>query len=826
MYNFFTFTFAKNLSAAAENDSSDYRYMENEKKQNEGARSGMRLLSKGGLAIRYTRFFILAFLLVFSIAFYYTFVYTRAILDADAVQRASDITDLTISRISNVIKPVEQVPYTLASALENDKPDYPMVLDLAREFVLDDTVVFGSAIAFEPYMYSKKLYRYCPYAFETRNAIIGKDLSSPEYDYFTKDWYRIPKMLQKAVWSEPYYDKGGGDTLMCTYSVPFYQWINHNRVFAGVITMDISLHTFQNILKSARVSQTGFSYLMSRQGKLITPIKEKYLNTDIRKLILRKQGRATDSVIDKMLRGERMFVKITDLELVKVPSLIYSAPVPHTNWIFAITFPTMELYGGMYDFFWKLTIIFLVSLFAMTIITILITGKFTRPISRLVEATHRIGQGDFGTVMPIYRSKDEISQLTNAFSQMKEELVHYISNLQEATAAREKMEGELSVAHDIQMGLLPKTFPVRDDWDLAALLDPARAVGGDLYDFYFLDDDHLFIAIGDVSGKGVPASLFMVSARTLFRSRISLREPLNQSVYEINKEICRENPNQMFVTFIAGIVDLKNGSMTYCNAGHNPPFLVRPSGKIEKMKEVHGIPLGIFEHTTYSSATILFSPGDAFLLYTDGVTEALNSAGDFYGEEPMLDIVAQNHDLCPSELIRRLESDVVDFMKGVDQADDITLLILKSKQIPTQDTKATEVKQIRLQNQLGELNRLVATLEQVAEEWEIPPKACMELNLILEELFTNVVFYAFDDGGDHEIVVTFKRIVHGIVEIILEDDGKEFNLLEKDTSDAVNQTIDERKIGGLGIHFVKQLVNEIRYERMDGKNIVHLIRNY
>ena len=234
----------------------------------------------------------------------------------------------------------------------------------------------------------------------------------------------------------------------------------------------------------------------------------------------------------------------------------------------------------------------------------------------------------------------------------------------------------------------------------------------------------------------------------------------------------------------------------------------------------------MYKRQTYSSATILFSPGDAFLLYTDGVTEALNSAGDFYGEEPMLDIVAQNHDLCPAELIRRLESDVIDFMKGVDQADDITLLILKSKQVPAQDTKATEVKQIRLQNQLGELNRLVATLEQVAEDWEIPPKACMELNLILEELFTNVVFYAFDDGRDHEIVVTFKRIAPGTVEIILEDDGKEFNLLEKDTSDAVNQTIDERKIGGLGIHFVKQLVNEIRYERTDGKNIVHLIRNY
>ncbi len=800
--------------------------MENENLSTGNEKPGMRLLGRGSLAIRYTRFFILAFLVVFSIAFYYTFSYTRAILDQDALQRASNITDLTISRISNVIRPVEQVPYTLSGALEAEKPDYSMITDLAKEFVLDDTVVFGSAIAFEPYMFDKNHYRYCQYVFETGHTIVERDLSSAEYDYLNKDWYRIPKIKDEAVWSEPYYDKGGGDTLMCTYSVPFYHWVDHKRVFAGVITMDISLQTFRHILTSARVSQTGYSYLLSRKGKLITPINEQYVNTDIRTLLLRKGDVAHDSIIDKMLLGERMFVKITDLQHVKVPSWIYSAPVPHTTWIFAITFPTRELYAGLYDFFRKLIAIFFFSLLAMMLITILITRKFVRPISRLVEATHRIGQGDFGTSLPVYRSKDEISQLTNAFSLMKDELAHYIRNLQEATSAREKMESELSVAHDIQMGLLPKNFPSRDDWDLAALLDPARAVGGDLYDFYFLDDDHLFIAIGDVSGKGVPASLFMVSARTQFRSRVSLHVPLNQSVYEINKEICRENPNQMFVTFIAGIVDLKNDTLTYCNAGHNPPFLIRPGGKTEKLKDVHGIPLGIFEHATYGSGTILFSPGDALLLYTDGVTEALNKADRFYGDEPMLEIVRRNSDLCPAELIHCLENDLLDFMKGADQADDITLLILKSKKMQGQENTSPDIKQVRLLNKLGELNRMVASLEQVSELWDIPPKITMELNLILEELFTNIVFYAYDDGRDHEIVLTFTRLAQASIQIVLEDDGKEFNILEKNTGDTVNKPIEDRQIGGLGIHFVKQLVNDIRYERRDGKNIVLLIRNY
>jgi sigma-B regulation protein RsbU (phosphoserine phosphatase) len=783
-------------------------------------------LPKGGLAIRYTRFFILAFLIVFSIAFYYTFSYTRAILDEDALQRASNITDLTIARISNVIRPVEQVPSTLSTALEADNPDYTMIADLSKEFVLEDTVVFGSAMAFEPYMHDKKHYRYCPYVFETGDTVIERDLSSAEYDYFKQDWYRIPKLTGHPVWSEPYYDKGGGDTLMCTYSVPFFRNTAHERIFAGVITMDISLKTFMHILKSARVFQTGFSYLMSRKGIMIAHPHTEYINKDIRKIIAGESDKSTDSVINMMLQGKRMFVKMRDLTHVQVPSWLYTAPVPHTNWIFAITFPTRELYSGLYEFFRKLAVIFIISLLAMMLITILITRKLISPISRLVDAARRIGQGDFGTELPAYRSTDEISQLTNAFSHMKGELVHYISNLEEATAAREKIEGELSVAHDIQMGLLPKHFPQRDDWDLAALLDPARAVGGDLYDFYFLDDDHLFIAIGDVSGKGVPASLFMVSARTLFRSRISLSVTLNQSVYEINKEICRENPNQMFVTFIAGILDLKNSCLTYCNAGHNPPFVIKPTGKTEKFGDVHGIPLGIFEYATYSSGTVSFSPGDAFFMYTDGVTEALNSSDDFYGEERMLEIVSRNADLCPSELMHKLESDVIGFMKGVDQADDITLLILRSKQLPGQENKATEMKQIRLMNKLGELNRLVANLEQIAEEWEIPAKVSMELNLILEELFTNIVFYAFDDSRDHEIVLTYTRPSENSIQVQIEDDGKKFNLLEKETSDTVNHPVEDRQIGGLGIHFVKKLVNEIRYERRDGKNIVILIRNY
>ncbi|MCX6250862.1 MAG: SpoIIE family protein phosphatase [Bacteroidetes bacterium] len=634
---------------------------------------------KGGLTLRYSLFFLSAILFIFTIAFFYTFEFTMNILDNDAMQRASNITDLTISRITNVIRPIEQVPHALSSALVSEKPDYNNIMEITKDFVKEDSVVFGSALAFEPYMHDAKHYRYCPYIFETGNKIIQKDLSTAEYDYFSKDWYRIPKMLGTPVWSEPYYDKGGGDTLMCTYSVPFYREIKGKRTFAGVITMDISLKTFKHILTSAKVYQTGFSFLVSHGGKFITYPHEEYINTDILDLIRKSGDPQAFKTIEKMLNGERLFDEISNFEQKQVPAWIYFAPVPLTGWIFALTFPTKELYSGLYSFFKKLALIFILSLVAMIIISVMITRKFTKPISRLVDAAHRIGQGDFNANIPVYRAKDEIAQLTNAFSGMKQDLVHYINNLRETTIEKEKIESELSIAHIIQMGLLPRNFPDREDCELYAILDPARAVGGDLYDFYFLDADHLFIAIGDVSGKGVPASLFMATTRTFFRSKVSIGTPIQQTVAEINMEICKENPNQMFVTLIAGIIDLRSGSMTYCNAGHNPPILIHSSGDTGSLNDIHGIPLGIFDSAEYSSGTIRFETGDLFFLYTDGVTEAVRKDDAFYGEERMIEVIRNNHSLAPADLIKHIEQDVREWMKDVEQADDIAILVVKYK---------------------------------------------------------------------------------------------------------------------------------------------------
>ncbi len=651
---------------------------------------------KGGLTLRYSLFFISAILFIFTTAFFYTLEFTVQILDNDAMQRASNITDLTISRITNAIRPIEQFPLALATTLGSGKPDYNNLLEIAKAFVGKDSAVFGCALAFEPYMCDAKQYRHCRYIYETHNGIVLKDLASPEYDYFSKDWYRIPKMLGKPVWSEPYYDKGGGDTLMCTYSMPFFRKIKGERTFAGVITMDVSLGNFNRIVKSARLFQTGFGFLVSHGGKFITYPRKEYIYKDIHSFFDKNEDPLAFKTIEKMLNGERLFVKINDFGGKKVSGRVYFAPEPLTRWIFALTFPTKELYSGLYIFLKKLALIFSLSLLAMIIISVVITRNFTLPIKRLVDATRLIGQGDFNTNIPVSHARDEIAQLSDAFSRMKEELILYINNLRKTTIAKEKIESELKIAHDIQMGMIPGKFPAfpgRKEFDIYGFIEPAREVGGDFYDFYFTDDEHLCFAIGDVSGKGTPAALFMAITTTIMRAATQIAGlNVSRAVQLMNNYLCRNNESNLFVTMFIGVLDTSTGEVEYVNAGHNYPFIIKNTGAVIELDNTHCIPLGIDMDSDMNRYAVQLDAGDTLFLYTDGISEAFNIENQQYSIKRIGEMLCKNENHAPCEIIRSIVDDVHEFSRGTEQSDDISVLAIQvlRKQISKELTTPAE----------------------------------------------------------------------------------------------------------------------------------------
>ncbi|MEI7726677.1 MAG: SpoIIE family protein phosphatase [Bacteroidota bacterium] len=779
-----------------------------------------------GLAFRYSLFFLIAILLILFFPMVIGYGVSSALLYLNAQNEATNMTEQTVARFENVLQPTELVPQTLAQAMENPDINYSEVLRIARDFVVHDTVVFGTCLAFEPYLNGKGSYWYAPYSCEKNGKVVTRILGSAQYDYFKMDWYRLPKLLNRPVWTEPYFDKGGGDTLMCTYSTPIYRNIKGKRVFTGVLTMDVSLAGFARIVSKINIFKTGYGVLISKQGKIIASPKSSRNDQNIIDIARVGKGIATQRAIREMMSGKTGFTSMDGLEAKRFPCFLSYAPVQKTGWSFGIIFPEEELLDTMYVYLKVMAWMFGVSIIILLLTTIFITRRMTRPIVRLVEATHKIGQGDFNAKLPVRKSQDEVAQLTRAFAAMQDELRTYIHHLEETTTAKEKIESELKVAHNIQMGMLPRGFSTPENWDLFATLDPAKAVGGDLYDFFYLDDDHLCIAIGDVAGKGVPASLFMMVTRTLLRAKAVAGMPINVVMQSINHELCQDNPSEMFVTFFAAIVDLKTGVMEFCNAGHNYPYIVGLGEDIRQLKVRNGLPLGVFETADYTCGTFCFKPSEILVLTTDGITDALNTANDFFGEAKLAASLTALANKNTQALTELLIGELKRFSSGAEQADDITILALQYKDAKWQFLAARPEVHMGLLNQVSELEKIAARIEELSEEWNIPVKTGMQINLVLEELFTNVVFYAFDDQLEHTIDLGFTLIDPHQLMIRLEDDGKPFNLLEKKVDDVFDKPLEERQIGGLGIHFIREMMNSVEYQREDNKNIVILKKNF
>jgi phosphoserine phosphatase RsbU/P len=811
-----------------------------------------RFFNFRGLAFRSGCFFFIGVFLILFVSFTYIVVYAAKMMMDEAKKQAASTTNLTISRIVTVLQPIEEVTNSLVSSISPEKPEYSSVLRLSKDYVITSPVIFGSCLAFEPYSYSKDRYYYALYCYETLKGIKMKFLGSESYNYFKQPWYSLPKDLRKPIWSDPYFDLGGGNTQMCTYSVPFYLGQDKNQQkFKGVLTMDVSLASLEKIVSGVQVFQSGFAMLISRGGKILTSPKQEFVNQDLRELTktmhendgianeikvntkkpveinvnTEEIGINTDSLAERIIRGETGFANAGKQLQKYNGDLIYYAPVGKTGWSLIVVFSSDELLSGLIDFVKKLGSVVLGSMIAALLITIIIVKRFTKPIRKLADAARLIGQGDFHAALPVIRSKNEIGQLAHSFALMQEELQNYIRNLQETTGAKEKIESELKVAHEIQVGMLPTHFPDRRDCDLFAILEPAKAVGGDLYDFFVIDKDHLYFAVGDVSGKGVPASLFMAITRTLFRAKAISGVALEEVFQSINNELCKDNPNVMFVTFQAAILDLNDGSLEICNAGHNPPILLRKDHAAEKVLCKSNIPLGINDQIRFKSEHYKLGHGDMLVLYSDGITEAINMKYELYREDKFLKSISTFLNLPAKETATRLIMDVKSFSGEAEQSDDITLLVVKYSNESAFQSIVPDRLNLKIKNQIPEIKKIAESIDILSEKWSIPPKVTMEINLALEELVTNIIFYAFDDKSVHEIDINFS-LGNKALSIEVIDDGKPFNLLEKSVRNEINKTLEQRNVGGLGIHFIKTMMNHIEYKRLGEKNRVQLIKNF
>jgi serine phosphatase RsbU (regulator of sigma subunit) len=305
-----------------------------------------------------------------------------------------------------------------------------------------------------------------------------------------------------------------------------------------------------------------------------------------------------------------------------------------------------------------------------------------RPLRRLADGAERIARGDLDAEVPQAPARDEIGALSRSFENMRLALKEYIANLAETTAAKSRIESELKIAHAIQMSFLPKRLlPGRagEAFELEALLEPAKEVGGDLYDYFLLDDDHLFFTVGDVSDKGVPAALFMAVTKTLIKGIASRETPPSEVLARVNRELCSENTEAMFVTVFCAMLDLRTGELRYSNAGHNPPLVIRESGVAEWLDVPPGLVLGVDPGTDYETRTGRLRPGETLLVYSDGVTEAMNPERQLYSDARLKETAGACAGQEPAETVETVIRSAREFAAGATQSDDITVLAVRYK---------------------------------------------------------------------------------------------------------------------------------------------------
>jgi sigma-B regulation protein RsbU (phosphoserine phosphatase) len=384
----------------------------------------------------------------------------------------------------------------------------------------------------------------------------------------------------------------------------------------------------------------------------------------------------------------------------------------------------------------------------------------------------------------------------------------------ETEAVKSRIEGELLVAREIQMGIVPKIFPPfpkRGELDIYAFLEPAKEVGGDFYDFFFLNENSLFFTIGDVSGKGVPASLFMAVTKTLLKARAHSELSPEKILAIVNNELVEDNDSGMFVTVFLGILHLPTGRVLCSSAGHNPPVILRKTGTTEKIPRMPGMALGVMEEIAYGSHEFFLREGDAIILYTDGVTEAVDLNGLMFGDNRLEETIGLCAELSAVQITNKIREEIKTFVHEAEQSDDITVLALKCAKISSGFS-------LCLKNRFEEIQVMSGETENFARLHKIEEKTINHLHLFIEEIFTNIVKYAYDDPAEHKIDFAV-NLQDGSITMIFTDDGKEFDPFKSAEVD-ITSSIEERKIGGLGIYLIKKIADEVKYERADKKNVL------
>ena len=457
----------------------------------------------------------------------------------------------------------------------------------------------------------------------------------------------------------------------------------------------------------------------------------------------------------------------------------------------------------------------LIAILSGVVWVVYMRRRIVVPVQQLSEAALNMVEHleDGNSPELVVKHDDELRELADSFATMYREVGAYIAKLETVTAEKERIGAELDVAAKIQSSMLPCIFPAfpdRNEFDIYATMDPAKEVGGDFYDFFMVDADHLAFVVADVSGKGVPAALFMVIGKTLIKDHTGLHDDLGEVFTEVNNILCASNSEEMFITAFEGVLNLKTGELRYVNAGHEIPFLCRKGGVFEPFKVRAGFVLAGMQGIRYRAGSIQLEPGDKVFQYSDGIPEAINSEKAPYGMKRLESVLAKNSEKAPSELLPLVKADVDAFVGDADQFDDITMLCIEFK---GNGRKA----EISLTPDAESVKTVAEFLDTTLEAWDIPMKVVSKLQIVADEIYSNIVRYS--QAKNAKVTAVQNGTV---LSLRFEDDGKPYDPTTAAEPD-ITASAEEREIGGLGIFIVRNMMDSMDYRYKDGHNVLTLL---
>ena len=630
------------------------------------------------LSVKVSLWVVLFAAIIFIAALTFFFFQARDAVRQEAISRATQILENTSLRVERILNRAE-VAATMTEWLTLRHPDVAdSMFVYSRSMLVNNPEFFNCSIAFEPYYFNEKTRYFSAYSKHDGDSIRTIQGGSDTYQYFYMDWYLMPKLLDHPCWTEPYmdYDATSNSSEMVTSYCRAIK--DHQGKFIGVVNTSISLNWLSNTIQATKPYPNSYSIMIGRGGTyLVHPDTTKITRQTIFTQTIEHPDTALTALGHAMQRGEQ---GMKHMVMNDKDCYVFYKPLGKTGCSMAIICPESDIFGGFDRLYRTVVSIVCTGLLLMLIFFIRIITRELQPLRRLAREAETIASGHFYSQMPEFRRSDEIGQLSQSFADMQQSLVDYIEKLTLTTSQKASIERDLHVANAIQMGMLPKDFPGapdRDDIQLYASLTPAKDVGGDLFDFY-IRDNKLFFCIGDVSGKGIPASLFMAVTRSVFRTIAAAEAMPDIIMSKLNKVLYDMNETNMFVTLFIGVLDLPTGMLQFCNAGHDAPMLV--GAGVGNLSCDSNVPVGFMPSWDYTLQEAEVYAGTTIFMYTDGLTEAMNINDEMFRLERVKEIATEalsHHQQDPKNLIRLMTDAVHHFVGDAEQSDDMTMMAIQ-----------------------------------------------------------------------------------------------------------------------------------------------------